>query len=340
LKTLARRRDVSDVLGHQPANGWLRHRAAAARWLCNRGMDTKVAEVVACNGVQHGISVIFSALLRPGDVVATEALNYPFVKLVADLHRAVLAPIPLDGEGMQPEALDRACRAGNVKFLLCTPTMHNPTGITMPPKRREALVRVAQRHDLLIIENDLLGGMATDPPPTIASLARNRTCYVTGLTKIAATGLRLGLVVAPEVLLARVTRAIHSTIWMPPPLLLEIFTMWVDEKILDAIVEWHRREAAARAQLAARIVGNRCPEFRQGGYNVWLRLPGSLTAHRFAKLVERKGCLVLPGDVFAIGDAVPPHPAIRVSLGGMNSRSRVEEGLRLITSVLDQTVGP
>lgn len=336
LRTLSKRRDLSDLLGDEPTKGWLRHRLAAGRWISGRGIPVSPDQVFACNGIQHALSVIFAALSTAGDVVATEELNYPGIRLLADVYRLRLIGLPMDDEGMRVDALKKACRRDAVKFVLCSPGMHNPTTTTMSLQRRKDLVQVARAHDLAIIENDILGMMPLEPLPALVSLAPERCCYVTGLTKVVAAGLRLGFIVAPQSLLAKLTTAVHSTTWMPSPLMSEIFTMWVEDGSIDEIIDWHRREVHARVELARHALAGASLKYDHAAYHLWLELPEAWRRKDFAALAHSRGVHVSPAEIFIVNRNVDAPHAVRVSVGGLNSRERVRKGLTALARLISE----
>ena len=77
--------------------------------------------------------------------------------------------LPIDEQGLLPEALDAACRSGSPKALYCLPVLQNPTNVTMPAARREAIARVALAHDLPVIEDDVYGLLPEEAPPALCS---------------------------------------------------------------------------------------------------------------------------------------------------------------------------
>jgi DNA-binding transcriptional MocR family regulator len=334
LRTLSKRRDVSDLLGNEPANGWFRHRLAASKWINSRGVIATPENVVASNGVQHALAVVLAALSSANDVVATEELNYPGIALLAHLYNLNLVGLPVDEEGLRADALDSICRRQHVKFVLCSPSMHNPTTVTMSIRRREQLVQVARRRGLMILENDILGMMPTQTLPTVKSLAPEYCCYMTGLTKVVATGLRLGFVVAPSAVSGRVTSALHSTTWMPPPLMSELFMLLLEDGSLKHIIDWHRMETSARASLARQLLAPTRALIADAHYHLWVQLPPHWPEDPFIEAARSRGVLVMPGRAFSVpADGRSPH-AVRIGLGSMNSRDRLETALRTLASIL------
>jgi DNA-binding transcriptional MocR family regulator len=291
-----------------------------------------------CNGVQHALSTIFAAFAKAGDVVATEELNYPGIKLLADLHRVHLVGLPIDAEGIRTDIVDSLCRRTNVRFVLCSPTAHNPTTITMSDERRVQLASLARTHGFLVIENDILGMMPVERKPALRDLAPRETIYVTGLSKVAAAGLRLGLIVAPSSLVQPLMSGVRSTTWMPQPLTLEIFSIWVEDGSLDRIVRWHRQEIATRREVAIRLLGSERLRSDPSCYHVWLTLPASWTSDDFVNEAHMRGVSLSPSDTFSIDSDLAPNAA-RISLGSPNSRERLSHGLAILSGLLRETGG-
>jgi DNA-binding transcriptional MocR family regulator len=332
LRSLSKRRDVSDLLGIEPAHGWFRHRAAAARWIAARGLIVGPDQVIACNGVQHALSVILTAFAQPGAVITTEALNYPGIRLLADIHRLRLVGIPLDREGLDCNALETVCRRQHVSLVITSPTAHNPTTVTMSHERRQAIADLANRYDFLVVENDVLGMMPVTSAPAIAALASHRACYITGLTKIVAAGLRLAFITATQSFIRRLTDAVHGTTWMPPPLMLELFTLWADNGTIDEVIAWHRQELAARTDLARRILTDLPYSSDPNAYHLWLKSPRRSRLKGLIAATRARGVLLSPGTNFAV-DETSVVDGVRVSLGGQNDRESVQYGLKIVREV-------
>jgi len=333
LRQLSKRRDLVDLLGTEPPNGWARHRLAAAQWISRRIEGVLPDHVVMCNGVQHALSTIFASFTKAGDVVATENLNYPGIRLLADLHRINLVGIPMDGEGLRTDELEQLCSRTAVKFVLCSPTVHNPTTLTLSMERRTTLAALARKHNFLIVENDILGMLPTAPAPTLRSMAQHHTIYVTGLSKVVAAGMRVAFIVASASQIPSLMSGIRSTTWMPLPLMLEIFSVWANSEALEQIIAWHRNEISERLALARRILGDQLLQTDPSAYHVWMTLPKEWTSDEFVESAYDKGVWLNPSDTFVIGGDVAPNAA-RISLGAPNSRERLAHGLSILAALL------
>jgi DNA-binding transcriptional MocR family regulator len=332
LAELARRRDLGELLGYPPEGGAAEHREAGARWIRGAGLPAAPEQVLVSSGSQHGMTAVFTALVRPGDVVATEALTYPGMRALAGLLHLRLLGLPMDRAGLLPDAFERACRGGTVKALYVIPTLQNPTASVMPEARRRELARIAEAHGVVIVEDDVHGHLLEDAPRPLAGFAPERSVYLTGTAKSLAPGLRVGFVHAPRTLVPRLAAAIRATTWMAPPLTAEIAATWIRDGTAEAIVRRRRKEAAARQRLAAEALAGFDFDAHPAAYHLWLRVPEPWRGEAFADAARRRGVLVTPPAAFAVGRSMPD--AVRVCLGGPDDRQQLARGLETLAALV------
>ena len=153
LRELAGSGDLEALLRYQPHGGRERDRAAVATHLLSRGLDATPDCIAIVNGAQHGLTVVALAMLRPGDVVAADAITYPGFKVIAESLNLELAPIPTTLTGPDLTALESLCQRRPVRAIYTMPTLHNPLGWVMDERARQRLTAVARRHRLLIVED-------------------------------------------------------------------------------------------------------------------------------------------------------------------------------------------
>src|SRR5579862_1224207 len=154
LRAFAEGAELHRSLLYAPDGGHPHHREAGARWVRSAGLDATPETTLVCGGSQHALTTVFSALLGPGDHLACEGLTYPGTKAVASLLRLHLEGLAIDEDGLDPDAFEDSCRRG-LKVLYCAPTIHNPTASVMPISRRERIAAIANRYDVLIVEDDV-----------------------------------------------------------------------------------------------------------------------------------------------------------------------------------------
>jgi DNA-binding transcriptional MocR family regulator len=330
--------DVAALLDDYPADGARpAHRDTGAAWLRLAGLDADASRVLVTSGSQHALTVVFSAFLRPGELLLTEALTYPGVKGVAALLNLRLSGVACDANGLDPQAFEEACRTLAPRALYLIPTIQNPTTTTLSEARRREIVRIAREHDVMLIEDDIHRLLAEDAPPALASLAPERTCYLLGTSKTLAPGLRVGFVQAPDALVPRVAAAIRATTWMAAPLMVEIMARWMKDGTAQRVLKRRRDEARARQRLAAETLRGFRIDAQPTGHHAWLHLPEPWRAESFAAEARRHGVAVTPAQVFQVGRAAAPH-GVRLGLGAPRSREELERGLARLSGVLTTPV--
>lgn len=321
-------------LAYQPCAGRHAHRAAGATWLGLSGLAVDPDQVVVTSGAQHGVLSALAALTRPGDRVATEALTYPGIKLVAHLLGLRLEGVPMDKDGLRPEAFDALCRGGEIKALYCIPTLQNPTNIIMPAARRSEIAAVAQAHGVAIVEDDLMRLMAPKAPPPLATFAPDRTTYITSLSKTLAPGLRIGFAAGPPETAERLAGAVRTTCWMATPLTMEVGARWIADGTAERILAARRREAEARRARTRTALGKHAHHCPAGSLHLWLHVPEPWRANDLVTEARARGVAITGAEAFAVGRHDTTH-AIRVCYGAASDMAALDRALKTIADLLE-----
>jgi DNA-binding transcriptional MocR family regulator len=332
LRQLAAAGDLESLLRYQPHGGREHERATAARHLANRGVTATAGTTLLVSGAQHGLTTAAMALLEPGDVVAVDALTYPGFKLAAEAARLELAPIPAAGRGPDLDSLTALCKRRRVRAVYAMPTLHNPLGWVMSASRRRELVSIARRHGLILIEDAAYAYLAENAPPTLASLAPERTIHVTSLSKSVATGLRVGFVCAPRDWIPKLERVIRATTWNTPATMTAIACNWINDGTVARLEDEKRQDATLRQILAAEALGKLKTMSHPASYFIWVPLTQEIRADAVAMALMRERISVSTALPFATSTHVP-H-AIRLAIGSVDLptlRRSLETVARVIT---------
>lgn len=316
LRQLASSGDIEALLRYQPHGGRQHERATVARHLSNRGLAVEGDQVLIVNGAQHGLTATVMALLRPGDVVAVDALTYPGFKVLAETIRLELAPIPIADDGPDLVALERLCKSRPVRAVYAMPTLHNPLGSVMNAHKRQELVSISRRHGLLIIEDAAYAFLEENPPPALAALAPETTVYVSGLSKSVATGLRVGFVAAPAKWVPLIERAIRATTWNTAGVMTAIACGWIEDGTVTRLEKEKRQDAMARQLMAAKILTGLRRVCHPASYFIWLPLAEEVRADLVAMALVREHISVSTAEPFATSEHAPL--AIRLALGSVD----------------------
>lgn len=197
-------------LDYAGASGHPRLRAALASMLREqRHLHLRDENVLVTAGSQMALDLAAEALVRKGATVAVEAMGYAPAWGVFARHGARIAPIPVDGEGIDVAALARLCSKRSIAAVYVTPHHQYPTTVTLSPARRLALLELARTARFAIIEDDYDHEFHYSGRPILPLASEDRdgvVIYVGTLSKIAAPGLRLGYVAAPSDFVRNLTR--------------------------------------------------------------------------------------------------------------------------------------
>jgi DNA-binding transcriptional MocR family regulator len=272
------------------------------------------------------------AVTSPGDVVLTESLTYPGIKAAAAYTGVRLVGVPIDGDGIIPDALKSACRRHAPKAVYLIPTIHNPTTATMPLSRREEIAEILRSKKVLLFEDDAYGMLAPSAVP-LASLVPERTYFAASLSKCIAPGLRTSFVLTPDHGSAGVfANALRATVQMPTFLTIALATRWLQDGSADAVIGAVRNEAAARQKLAANVLGQHAYSCHPNGHHIWVPLPRSWSRTEFVSHLHRQGLAIVTADAFGIEET--QHHAIRVSLGAASSGAELVMALEILATAL------
>ena len=321
----------------RPRKALERNCDAARIWLERCGLTVPRQRILPTNGSTAAMTTALMTALLPGDVLLAERIGHHTIGSLASALGLRIQGMPMDAEGILPDAVDEAAARG-AKAVFVMPAGLGPTGATMGDARRDALVEVARRRDLLIVENDAWGPLVDPTPRPLAARAPERTLYLTGLSKIALPGLRIGWLVVPDRLIA-VARARHLvTSWMAAPLLAEIATRWIADGTLSRMLDFQRAQFRRRNEIARSLLTGLDFVSSTSGMHVWLRLPHSWHGADFVAHARNDRVAVAGSSNFELSDELRTT-AIRICLGGV-SEERLSEGLRTISLLAHGTAVP
>jgi DNA-binding transcriptional MocR family regulator len=328
--------DLGNLLRYQGFGGTDADKAAALVWLQRRRVPASPDRLLLCPGAHSALDAVLATLTAPGDTLCAETLTYPGIRAIA-AHRSLrLIGLPLDRDGVDPEAFAAACAAHAPKVLYLNPLLQNPTTQTLGRERRDALAAVARRFGVAILEDDAYGFVAPDPPPAFSEIAPDLSYHVAGLAKCLGAGLRLAYLVAPS---ARSALALASTLRastvMASPVTAALATRWITDGTGDALLAFVRTESRARQRLAAQHLPSELVRADPDGFHLWLSLPAGWTRAAFASQGRAAGLGVVGSDAFCAEGAAPE--AVRICLGGMASRADIARALEILGHALTRS---
>ncbi|MBU6333504.1 MAG: PLP-dependent aminotransferase family protein [Chloroflexi bacterium] len=337
---LARPRAIALGYGHErgPASlrAWLAERIAR-----REGRAPRSAELMLTGGTSWAIDQVCALLTQPGDVVLVESPTYHLAVRILRDHPLELWPVPRDAAGIDPAVvahlLHRAAASGRrVAFLYTVPTFHNPTGDSLPTACREALLALAARERLLILEDDVYRDLAFDgaaPPSLWSGDAADTVLRLGSFAKTVAPSLRLGWMTGPAALVSRIAGCGVLDSGGAPSF---FSAMIVAEYCAVGAYERHvARLTAAYAARATALVAALAPSLSAGmrlrppagGFFAWIELPQDASLAALGRAAAAQRVAVLDGARFHLQPAA--RPALRLAFSLYDVPELLEGAARL-----------
>jgi DNA-binding transcriptional MocR family regulator len=254
------------------------------------------------------------------------------MKLIAGMLQLRLHGVAMDEHGLKPDAFEAACRTMQPRALYCMPTLQNPTSVTMPEARRRDIARIAEAHGVAIVEDDIYGFLDGAAPPPLTHFAPNVGHYLLSVSKCIAPGLRAGFLVVPPGDAAAYVAAVRTTVWMAPPLAVEIAARWINDGTGKRLAEGLRAEAAIRQRLVQERLAGYDYATAPHSLHGWLTLPEPWRASQFVAEARARGVLLTPAEAFVV--ARPAPQAVRVCTGAVRTREQLARGLEIVAGLL------
>ena len=328
--------ELPSLLRYQGFGGTESDKATAQRWLGRRGVQAPRDRLLICPGAHSALGAILGTVAKAGESVCVEQLTYPGIRALAAHLSLNLVDLPMDEQGVDPEAFAAACTRVAPKAIYLNPVLQNPTTTTIRRARREAIVAVARRYAVAIIEDDAYGFVCPTPPPSFCTLAPEITYYIAGLAKCLGAGLRLAYLVAPSARAALpLAGALRASTVMASPITTALATRWIEDGTGEALLAFVQSESSARQVVARRLLPVELVRADPHGFHIWLSLPHGWTRSAFASQARAVGLGVVGSDAFCV--AGEPPEAVRVCLGGMATRTEITNALEAMAHVLERS---
>lgn len=338
VRALGRREFVamtSDLYDHDDAelvDYILRH------ILPRRGILARPDQVLLTLGAQNGLWMAAQILLSDGQTCVVEDPCYPGLREILAPGPAQVIPVPVDDQGLPPGAIPPGTRA-----VFTTASHQSPTGSTMPPERRRALLDAACTRSFAVVEDDYEFEMsfAGAPSPALKAMdAAGAVVYVGSFSKSVFPGLRLGYMVADPAFIAE-ARALRSRMLRHPPGVLQrTLVHFLSLGHYDAQLNRMRRAYDGRRRVMAEAIAAQglqtAPAGPSGGSSFWLQTPAGLDSRSLAQTLRAREVLIEPGaPFFAQGHQGAGHYRLAYS---SIAEAKIPEGIaRIARAIRDLT---
>lgn len=295
--------------------------SVAARLRTKFGIDTENNPVIITSGGQQGIELACKVFCNEGDTVICE--NPSFIGAMNAFRSlgANTVGIDLEGDGIAPEALEKAlCENPRTKLIYLIPTFQNPSGITTSLEKRKAIYEIALRHGVMILEDNPYGELRFGGKelPTLKSMdTENIVIYCSSFSKILSAGIRLGYVSAPEPVIQKMVVAkqcedVHTNIFFQM-LCHRFMTEYDFDGHIAGICKLYGEKCALMMRELDERMPSRITHTRpDGGLFVWLTMPKGSDMLGYIKACSAAGVSAVPGIAFN-ADTSAPSDSFRIT---------------------------
>lgn len=327
--------DPLRLLNYPTRDSYRPVREAVVNWLADVPLGPVDPEdVVLTNGGQNGICVALQSILQgPSPTILVEDLSYAGFRRAGELMRADVVGVAMDAQGVLPEALDEAARRTGAQVFCTTPEVQNPTGSFCPLERRQALIAVAERHGLQILEDDCYR-IGTSRAPCYRALAPERGWYVSTLSKILTPALRVGYALAPRERSGDLRKAAEYGYFGLSEPLAEVTRILLSDPDTLELCRRARERIAEYVRIAVNALGRFDLSWDDEVPFLWLRLPQGWRAAAFCRAAEAAGVQIRSADEFALRTGRAPH-AVRIAVNCQVSRTSFENAMQRLRGLLD-----
>ena len=301
-------------------------------------------DIVVTTGSQMALDLVVRVFVDPGDVVLVEAPSYVGALGVFRAYEADVRHVAMDEQGLNPVALEEAiarvrAEGKRIKMIYTIPSFHNPGGVTQGPERRREVLAVAQRHGILLLEDDPYGllGFEGEPPRAIRADDAEGVIYLGSFSKTIASGLRVGWAVAPHGVREKLVLAAESAVLCPSNFAQLTVSEYLATQPWCEQIKVFRELYRERRDALLDSMGQLMPEgttwtVPTGGFYSWVTLPEGLDAK--AMLPRAIAALVayVPGTGFYVDGQ--GHEHLRLSYC-YPEPDRIRECVRRLAGVVE-----
>jgi 2-aminoadipate transaminase len=297
-------------VGYPPLREWIAER---------HQVDPK--QVLVTNGSMQADAFLFDALVAPGDSVLVERPTYDRTLLSLRNRGADVRMVELEPDGIDVAAVERVLSAGaRPKLAHIIPNFQNPAGYTLSADKRRRLIELARAHEFTIFEDDPYVALRFEGTPlaTMLSMVDDGVVYASSFSKTVCPGIRVGYLVGPEELIARIAKIATSTYISPSMVSQAIVNEFCRSGAIDSSIETVRAALRERAQALCAALTSELPDWRfvapEGGYFLWLDLPRGTDVNALFEAAAGRGVQFVKGSDFVLDGA---ESSLRLAYSGV-----------------------
>lgn len=339
-------RDRGNAFGYQDSQGYFPIREGICSILGKSNIHCTPGHIQVISGAQQGIDIISKALLRQGDCVITESPTYTGAIAVFKSRGAEIIDVELEPDGLNLNLLEYNLKKYKPRLIYTIPSFQNPTGYSYSNEKRMELLKLAEKYNSYIIEDDYVSDLDFENKGFISLKAmdrNNRVIFVKSFSKLFMPGLRLGFMVVPSSLQGIILEAKHSTDISTSGLIQRAFDLYIRKHFWDKHFQFMHEVYRQRYFKIVEALDAYLPQDIRytrpgGGLNLWLTLPYGFLSETLFKGAAARGVVFAPGRIFYSGSTPQRINNLRLSFAAVYDH-QIEEGIRRLCEWFQQQRG-
>ena len=332
------------ALQYGSTDGRVETRAVLCGLMRDIGVRTKPEDLMLTSGAQEALDLIAKTFINPGDIILTEGPTYLGALQAFSAYEPDVHCVPFDAEGMRMDLLEAELKTigahnPRLKFLYTIPNFQNPGGVTMSPARRRRLIELANEYGFMVVEDDPYGRRRYDGGHVLPLRAlSDKVVYLGTVSKVFAPGLRLGWIVAPAGVLAKINLVKQGTDLCGSAfnqiVVEHYFTDTPWQRTLQKFVSTYKVRRDAMLTALDRYFPPEVTWTRpEGGFFVWVTLPAYMDTTSLLADALEAGVTFVPGDGFW-PDGKRGRNCMRIAFC-YESPENIDEAIRRLAEVIE-----
>lgn len=315
-------------LGYSIPAGSEALRQLIARRLLDQGVEASPDQILLTDSGTHAVDLVLRFLIEPGDTVLLDDPCYFNFQALLRAHRAKAIGVPMTPTGPDVGAFAQALAEHRPRVYITNSAVHNPTGATLGAPTAHRILKLAEAHDLVLVEDDSFSEFEEEPSPRLAAFdGLDRVIRISGFSKSLSSAVRLGYIAARPDWIAGITDLRIATGLSGSVHSMEL----VRSALTDAGYRRHMARmraklAQARHRSAARLKAIGITPWIEpaAGIFLWCRLPDGVDAAEVARRGLADNIVFAPGNVFSVGLNAGSHMRFNAA---MTEDQRIFESL-------------
>lgn len=337
-------RDGGSAFLYPEVSGFLPLRESISKFLFdNYLIEVDADQILITSGGQQGLDIISKGLMDQGDTVFVENPTYPGAYSAFKSRGAKIIGIPLEEDGIDIDSLEKYAKKYKPKFIYVMPNYQSPTTICYSQQKKESLLRLANKYDFYIIEDDFLTDLTFSDNkkfPLKSLDKKDRVVLIKSFSKIFMPGVRIGFMILPKTIFKTIMKAKHSSDISSSGYLQRAFDLYLRKgywrnHIEDSREFYKKRYLVMLQELKLLESLGLSFEKPDGGLSLWVKLPPGWDSIHFYEEASKRKLALVPGNVFFIEED-PDLNYIRLSFSAVDE-DQIKNGMQIIKEIISKS---